>query len=278
MSEIHSNLYLKHPEVALHIKCKKLLAIADLNSNQRIANIEERKNRFIEVSKSINPQKGEELATAFFRLCEEENDSDFGSESIREDSGYCVSHWVKGSGGFKIQIALMYFFSGLDSEIHIQSWSCGGDDPCETWLKLENSVVIEACDEPYSENDVKIYGTVYYWWHKDMPSTIREGYLNEDGYQEICEENFGKVFLNKSSLNQISEQKYRQWQEEAITEKPRRSSHNEPEAENYNTVSIESDLSTEELLTRLDEARNILKYPLLKYWYRFKYTLMGKKL
>ena len=277
MSEIHSNLYIKNPNKSIHSRLKELLAISDLNSNQRVVDVKERKNKFIEIATSINPENGKILALELFDLFEEEYYFDFGSETISDNSGYCVSHWVNGSEGFDIQEGLMYFFSSLDSETHAQSWSCGDDDPFECWLKIESGVLKQTCDEPYSERDEYIYGTAYHWWHSDMPSTIKEGHLNDENYLEICEEIFSKVFLSKTVSTKIPDDQYDKWRQEAVFDQPKRSAISEPGQDSSNTPSPESDWSKEELMSRLDEVKNIWRFPLLRYWYRLKYALKGKK-
>jgi hypothetical protein len=108
MSEIHSNLYFKHPDEHIHAMLRELLEISDLNSPQRIVDIDDRRKKFIEISAAINPEKGEALALELLELFKEENTADFGSETISENSGYCISHWVNGSGEFDIQVGIMY--------------------------------------------------------------------------------------------------------------------------------------------------------------------------
>jgi len=274
MSEIHSNLYLKHPDMHIHSMYKELLTISDLNSTQRIVDVNERKKKFIEISVSINPEKGETLALVLLKVFEEDNWSDFGSENISDNSGYIVSHWVHGSAGFDIQVGLMYFFFGLNPRTLIQSWSCGDDDSFESWLKIENGLVRQTSDEPYSERDEYIFGTAYHWWHSDMPSSIKEGFLNDKSYQEVCERNFSKVFLSKSSPTKVSDVQYEKWRQEAVYDQPKRGTSDNQSISS--APSPESDGSTEELLSRLDDAQKIMRFPLLRYWYRLKYALMGK--
>lgn len=205
--EIHANFYFKHPEPKKHKLLEELLTVGDLNSKERILDINERTKKIIEIAEQINPDNGKKLSQKLLSVFDSQDS--FGSESIKEFSGYCVSHWVNSSIGFEVQEYLMHFIYKLCPEVHAQSWVCGDDEPVEGWFKYENGQVYLCTDTAYSDNDNIILGTIYRWWHSTMPNAIKEGFLNDkEAYHEINQEIHGGAL---PPLTNIPEKTYIEW-------------------------------------------------------------------
>ena len=218
MAELHSNFYFKHPNKAVHDQLQEMLAIYDMNSKNGMLDVDERRSHFLNLAKSINPENGEMLASDLLGEFDKEYGFGgmFGSESIREQSGYCITHWVNGGSGDDIQAYLMQFFYKLCPEVHAQSWGCGDDDPWEYWFKYDNGNLVRHDDEPYSSNDAVILGTIYRWWHSDMPDSIKEGVINDEYYQEICEEDYNIKASTTDAHAQVSDEIYNKWLSDSV--------------------------------------------------------------
>jgi|GEM_PF-598973 len=234
MAELHSNIYFKHPKQAVHNQLLVLFSLGDINSRIHISDTEKFRLRFLQLAKQINPDQGQEIATALLQDFDQKYGETFSCESIWEDSGYCISHWVNGSQGQYIAGRMVKFLYQLCPDIHAQAWGCGDDDPWEYWYKFEDGHVITHEDEPDMDDDSYIENTIYRWWHESMPDSIREGILNERDEEEDDEE-----YLDPSDQTgevNFSEEDYQQWL-----------AHQKNTSGDENDQGIESPISTEDV-------------------------------
>lgn len=178
MAELHSNLYFKHPKPQTQEKLVQMFRSALLPEVESQSDTLE---IFVRDAESINPENGRSLVINLISKIKDGLDSNIEPEYVGEVAGFCVSHWVDGSTGIEVQQGLIEFMSDLCPGIQAQSWGCGDDDPWEYWLKYQNGKLLRCDDEPFEGEDDRIMGTIYRWWHKDMPEQIKEGFLNEDG-------------------------------------------------------------------------------------------------
>ena len=169
MAELHSNVYYKHndPEV-----------MQKLNSLFYECNGDEEK--IIEIAQSLNVGEGKKLAQILIELVDEPK-YDLNAESLENVDGYSIAHFVHGSMGDEIVEAIVQFVNLLVPNTHAQAWGCGDDDPWEYWIKYEDGNLVRKDDEPLMDDveDEDIKNTIYKWWHESMPSSVREGFLNE---------------------------------------------------------------------------------------------------
>jgi hypothetical protein len=130
--------------------------------------------------KELNSEKGVELSKELVEYVDEPK-YDLDAESLSKIEGYSVCHFVHGSSGDEFVGKIIEFLYCLCPDIHAQAWGCGDDDPWEFWFKYENGSVERQDDEPEmdEDEDEDIKNTVYKWWHETMPSSIKEGFLNE---------------------------------------------------------------------------------------------------
>ncbi|MES9901483.1 MAG: BRCT domain-containing protein [Sedimenticola sp.] len=181
MAELHINLYFKHDNNDIHNLLFQFFATSDLNSSQRISDREEKELKWSAIVKQLNPERGQNLLKQLLKDFKDDFCSDeLGSESIHEDSGYWVAHLVYGTCGDDITGRLVKFLYDLCPGVHSQAWGCGDDDPWEFWFKTDEiGNIVHKEDEPGIEA-VDIYS----WWHASMPESIKEGFMNEEGY--VC--------------------------------------------------------------------------------------------
>lgn len=213
MFEMHANFYFKHPEKNIHELLTEMLSIFDLNSELKINDVVECKSKFLSIAETINSEKGEVLANDLLKTFDEEYGNEFGSESITSKDGYSVSHWVIGMSGFEVQVKLITFFYELCPLVHAQSSIyCIADEYVEAWLKYHNGNVVSASNQPYSIDDNYISGTIYRWWHSEMPHSFKEGRINDVDYQEILESIHGDSFVDESV--EVTESEYNEWIED----------------------------------------------------------------
>ena len=175
MAELHSNLYYKHGDAEVMRMLDALFR--EVTGDEQ---------RFTEICRSLNPERGEELAQGMFDLVDDV-DCDLSAESLSRIAGYSVLHFVHGSAGDEIVGSIVGFLYRLVPGIHAQAWGCGDDDPWEFWFKYQDGEVVREDDEPFmGDDDEEIRDTIYKWWHEGMPEEIREGFLNQEN--EECEE------------------------------------------------------------------------------------------
>ena len=172
--EISSHIYYRHPNSDIHALFDQLFS--NVNGNEA---------DFLALSTSISPQTGADIAQTLI----ESVDSvihDLGAETIEHQAGYSIAHFCHGSDGNDLVEIIVQFIQDLSPDIHVQAWASGDDDPWEFWLKFENGKLIRQDDEPLDDPDEDeiIYETIYTWWHKDMPSEIKEGFLNDEHEEE----------------------------------------------------------------------------------------------
>lgn len=182
MAELHSNFYFKHPDSATHQQLVAMFRELDLRSKKKTRPATEKS--FVRKAILVCPDRGETLALNLLEKIHTEFGESLQAESIERCAGYCVSHWVNGSSGAEIQQALIEFISALCPTIRAQSWGCGDDEPWEYWLKNEDGCVFRFDDAPFDDNDDKLKGTVYRWWHEGLPASIKAGFLNDSDYAD----------------------------------------------------------------------------------------------
>jgi hypothetical protein len=86
---------------------------------------------------------------------------------------------------------------------------------------------------------------------------------------------FSKVFLSRLSPTRVSDIQYEKWCRESVCDQPKRGVTSDESCSS--APSPENDWSTDEQLSRLGDVQKIMRFPLLRYWYRLKYALVGKK-
>ncbi len=178
MSELHSDLYVKHQDARIHQLLHDFFAASDMNSEFEISDWDEKQEHLGKIVKELNPEQGEALLA---ELLENEVE-EYWSESISEVDGFWVVHMVNGGDGMYLVGQFVTFLNQLVPSVQAQAWGCGDDDPWEFWLKYENGELVEKEDQPFEdpEEDEEIKNTIYAWWHKGLPATISVGLLASD--------------------------------------------------------------------------------------------------
>jgi len=188
MSELHTNLYIKHAEPEVNEKLGSIFKTINDKPKPDYSKIEELiKSEAI----TINPEKGDELAS---RLLEEVK-SDYGTptedlvaESRGQIEGYYRLHFVHGGSGTDYMKSIIEFLGNLSPDVDVRACLVGDDDPWEIFYKFEQGEVIEHYYEPdYDEAQEGELPELYTWWHEGLPSTIKDGFINE-WLEEECEE------------------------------------------------------------------------------------------
>jgi hypothetical protein len=182
MTQLRANFYFKHPDSSTHNELTKMFPAASSDNTDDIIDNTSFIKHFVAIADNINPTNGGELALSFLEQFEDHLYHTLSPQSAWNNSGYCVSRWVSGVDGDRIQMELLNFFYELCPNIHAQSWGRGNNAPWEYWLRYQRGKVIRCDDEPFEGEDDIILGTVYRWWHSDIPNTIKAGILNEKPY------------------------------------------------------------------------------------------------
>jgi NAD-dependent DNA ligase len=169
MAELHSNIYYKHIDPDVMEKLNSIFY--ECNGNEE---------KIIEISLSLNARNGKELAQNLIESVDEPK-YDLDAESLEKVEGYSIAHFVHGSIGDEVVESIVHFLNLLVPNTHVQAWGCGDDDPWEYWIKYDNDKLIRKDDEPLNDDDEdeEIKNTIYEWWHESMPSSVKEGFLNE---------------------------------------------------------------------------------------------------
>ncbi|AUZ04043.1 MULTISPECIES: hypothetical protein [Vitreoscilla] len=168
--ELHSNLYYKHPNTNTMDVLDALFLSAKDNEAAWLA-----------LAAQLNAEQGASLAQELWSQVDEP-EFDLNPESSYRHEGYSIAHFVHGSMGDENMEAILEFLLALLPDIQAQAWGCGDDDPWEFWFKFnEQGQLVRKDDEPYQdeEEDEHIQATIYAWWHKGLPESIKEGFLNE---------------------------------------------------------------------------------------------------
>jgi hypothetical protein len=174
MAELHSNLYFSHPDTAIHAQLKELFLSLD-NGQHRAA----------QVAEKINPDNGEAVTQSLFQDLSERYPESIDPETLVDESGFWIAHLVSGGSGDHLCGRIVRYLHDLVPGIRVQAWGCGDDDPWEYWYKMDGDNLIRLDDEPYEDDDARIFGTIYRWWHETMPENIREGFLHEDDEENL---------------------------------------------------------------------------------------------
>ena len=171
MAELHSNVYFKHESSEVMSQLDSLFYESKGNQSE-----------FTSTCQALNPVNGAELAAELIRYVDEPK-HDLQAESLNNNEGYSVCHFVHGTGGDDIIGKLVEFLYRLCPEIHAQAQGCGDDDPWEFWFKFEGGLLKREDDHPVMDledgEDQEIKETIYAWWHESMPEAIQEGLLND---------------------------------------------------------------------------------------------------
>ncbi|WP_411992216.1 BRCT domain-containing protein [Agarivorans sp. DSG3-1] len=196
MAELHSNVYYKHksPEVMKYLD--KLF--------QEVEGEEEIHKLCI----AINPSNGEDLAQKLIDTIDDPY-LELAAEDFEKIEGYSVCSFVHGTMGDEIVGEIVSFLYALCPDIHAQAWGCGDDDPWEYWFKFEDGSLKREDDEPANddEEDEEILQTIYEWWHKTMPESIREGILNEINIEDEYIVFTGKMENgNREDMEELAEE------------------------------------------------------------------------
>ncbi|MCH7335308.1 hypothetical protein [Acinetobacter sp. NIPH 2699] len=167
--ELHSRVYYKHPDA-------KIMGQLEALFNEHEGNAES----FLQAALAINPQAGE-ITQELLDLIDS-IEHDLGPEILDYVEGFAVLDFTHGSNGDENIENILLFLKGLLPDIQAQAWGCGDDDPWEFWFKFNGDELIREDDEPFNDpdEDENIKASIYAWWHKDIPTEIKEGFLNEE--------------------------------------------------------------------------------------------------
>ena len=242
----------------------ELLSIGNLGSAEKIEEKDAFIKRFLEISLAINPENGESLANNLLSYFGDNVIEEFTSESLTQRYGYCISHWVSGGDGDEIQERLIRYLYALCPKIHAQSWGCGDDGPWEYWVKYEGEQLIRHDDEPFQGKDKVIQGTIYRWWHQDMPSDIQEGMLNWDNHDE---------YVCVDEGDEVSDDEYEEWLVNSF--KRAVESEEREDIDQKESRLLEGKYSTDEVLEKLDEIEKMVRSPVWKIKFFIKRLLKG---
>lgn len=186
MSELHSNIYFKHPEADVMKRIKSFFM--DCNGDE---------DKLTSIAASINEKDGAQLAYDLITsVGEPEHNLD--AESIQMTVGYSVAHFVHGGNGDDIVEDIIEFLYALSPGIHAQAWGYGDDDPWEFWFKHENGNIVRKDDEPLTDEEEheEIRNSIYAWWHETMPESLNEGILNNENTKIDLDDKY-MVFTGK---------------------------------------------------------------------------------
>lgn len=167
--ELHSRVYYKHPDAKVMGQLERLFKDHDGSSE-----------RFLEVALTINLESTELAQDLLDQV--DSIQYDLGPETLNYIAGYAVLDFTHGSEGDEVIENILVFLKALIPEISVQAWGCGDDDPWEFWFKFDGDELIREDDEPFNDpdEDEEIKASIYAWWHQDLPSEIKEGFLNEE--------------------------------------------------------------------------------------------------
>jgi hypothetical protein len=180
MSELHTNLYFKHPDPETHEQLKNIVqSINDAPS----PTFESAKDEMLHIAKIARGDEGVSIVNALLDLIDEE---DLMAESRGTQSGYYTSHFVHGSAGDEVIGKIIKVLGELYPEIDARACLAGDDDPWEIFYRWEGGKVKQSYFEPDEEEmEDGERPQVYQWWHEGMPEDIKDGFLNEwDDYEE----------------------------------------------------------------------------------------------
>lgn len=167
--ELHSRVYYKHPDSTIMGQLEVLFTTHHGDEE-----------KFIQTALLINPQ-ADEITQELVDLIDS-IEHDLTPETLHYVNGFAVLDFTHGSNGDENIENILLFLKGLLPNIHAQAWGCGDDDPWEFWFKFDGDELIREDDEPLNDpdEDEEIKASIYAWWHQDLPSEIKEGFLNEE--------------------------------------------------------------------------------------------------
>ncbi|GHA20827.1 hypothetical protein GCM10008090_33460 [Arenicella chitinivorans] len=178
MAEIQSTIYFKHPSSRKQGQLLKLFKLIDAELEDAYA-----------LANKLNPDGGRDILASFVDKLAQDHGADLCPESITKHSGYGVVYFINGGSGDYITGLTVKLVNDLCPEVHVQGWGAGDDDPWEFWFKIFDGRVVRYDDQPWEDDDedARLLATVYRWWHEDMPTKIRVGFLNESREVEPAE-------------------------------------------------------------------------------------------
>lgn len=182
--ELQINLYVRHDNSELNAFLYDFFSAANINSKNFIKSDDDR-NKYLE-SKccSVNEASGEVLFTEFINSLRQDHLVDsFEFESSSEIAGFKVIHSIYGSNGGDVVVSIISFLNRLIPGIQAQAWGCGDEDPWEFWIKLEKNGEISIRENSPGPGVQEIYE----WWHKTMPESVNEGFLEDSEHVEDIE-------------------------------------------------------------------------------------------
>ena len=197
MAEIRISVYFKHDDSGIQ---KGLMKLFEMSGD---GNDDTFRQSFADLASKISPEKGEAIAGSFLTDMGKKLLEGFYFEDVTDQHGFGCATTTCGGNGDQFAGRIVRFLNRLCPGVQAQAWGMGDDDPWEFWFKHENGRLVRHEDEPFNGYDARIRGTIYRWWHADLPAGIREGMLSSDEYGEENDDD--------GDDSPVSEQEYRDW-------------------------------------------------------------------
>lgn len=179
MAELHTTLYVQHPQQNIHTALKNLFpSINDKTEPQRDTFAAD----LVARAAALNPGQGQALAEALCSAVGTEWGhaidlmNELAAETRGSRHGWHWWHFVHGSRGDDIMGAIVAFVGTLCPGVDVRACLCGDDDPWEIFYRWENGALVQQYYEPdYDETELP---PVYLWWHEGLPDNIQEGFIH----------------------------------------------------------------------------------------------------
>jgi hypothetical protein len=180
MAENHSNVYIAHTDASTQKKLSSIFQTLNDIPRPDLKKIEE---TLILSSEDLLTVSGSKFALELIHSVKNNDGipaNDLRAESKQEINGYCSYHFVHGENGEKIITAIIQFIGDIAPKADVRAWLVGDDDPWEVLFRYESGAVNSKKYEPsIEERNMESLPSEYVWWHKDLPSEISEGFINE---------------------------------------------------------------------------------------------------